>query len=75
MEQLFSAKEVCEIFRISQSTLNRRVAASEFPPPRKLYPNGDNRWTKSALDGVFSSMSVASAYKDSNYRKAGMRAA
>ena len=69
MEQLFSAKEVCAIFKISLATLSRRVAAGDFPPPRKIYPNGDNRWKKSAIDEVFASMPVADAYKDSTYHE------
>ncbi len=58
MEELFSAKEVCAIFKISPSTLCRRVASGEFPHPRKIYPNGDNRWTTGDINGVFESMGV-----------------
>ena len=69
MEQLFSAKEVCAIFKISPATLSRRVVAGDFPPPRKIYPHGDNRWTQSAIDGVFASMPIADAYKESGYQE------
>ncbi len=69
MEQLFSAKEVCTIFKISLATLSRRVNAGDFPPPRKIYPHGDNRWRESEIDKVFASMPIADAYKDSNYHE------
>ena len=67
MEQLFSARDICKIFKISLSTLSRRVASGDVPPPRKIYPHSDNRWTKSAIDEVFESMPIADAYKDSTY--------
>jgi len=69
MEPLFSTKEVCAIFKISLATLNRRLAAGDFPPPRKIYPHGANRWTKSAIDEVFASMPIADAYKNSTYHE------
>ena len=67
MEQLFSSKDVCRILKISQSTLSRRVAAGEFPPPRKLYPHGENRWTGGAIEKVIANMPVADAYRNSGY--------
>ncbi len=67
MEQLFSTSDVCELFKISPSTLKRRVSLGDFPPPRKIYPHGDNRWTQSAINRVFARMPVADAYKDSGY--------
>ncbi len=75
MEPLFSAKDVCKIFKISLATLSRRVAAGDFPPPRKIYPHGDNRWTQSAIDGVFEAMPIADAYKDSGYQEKHARCA
>ena len=67
MDQLFSAKDVCKIFKISLPTLSRRVAAGDFPPPRKLYPKGDNRWTGKDIDQVLSDMAIADAYKNTGY--------
>ncbi len=69
MEQLFSAKEVCEIFKISLPTLSRWVAAGQFPPPHKIYPHSNNRWTKTQIDKVFETMPVADAYKNSGYQE------
>ena len=69
MEQVFSTKEVCEMFKISRSTLIRWLAAGEFPPPRKIYSHSGNRWKKSELDKVLATMPVADAYKDSGYQE------
>ncbi len=69
MEQVFSTKEVCEMFKISRSTLIRWLAAGEFPPPRKIYSHSGNRWKKSELDKVLATMPVADAYKDSRYHE------
>ena len=67
MDQLFSTNDVCEMFKISPRTLQRHVAAGDFPPPRRIYPNGENRWMRKDIDQVFSDMTVAEAYKDSTY--------
>ena len=69
MEQVFSTKEVCEMFKISRSTLIRWLAAGEFPPPRKIYSHSGNRWTKTQMDKVFENMLVADAYKNSGYQE------
>ena len=69
MDQFFSTKEVCEMFKISRSTLVRWLAAGQFPPPRKIYSHSGNRWTKSQIDQVFETMPIAEAYKDSGYDK------
>lgn len=70
MEQLYTAKEVCEIFKISLPTLSRWTANGQFPSPCKIYPHSNNRWTQTQLDKVFESMPVADAYKDSGYHEA-----
>ncbi len=75
MEQLFSTSDVCELFKISPSTLKRRVSLGDFPPPRKIYPHGANRWTQSAIDRVFKDMPVADAYKESGYQEKHMQCA
>ena len=67
MQRLYSTIEVCKLFSISPATLKRRLKAGDFPPPRKLYPNGDNRWTESDLTNVISAMPIAEAYRDSKY--------
>lgn len=67
MEQLFSTSEVCDLFKISKSTLKRRVSSGDFPPPRKIYPNGENRWTKTTINEVFAAMPIAEAYQNSSY--------
>ncbi len=67
MDQFFSTKEVCEMFKISRSTLVRWLAAGQFPPPRKIYSHSGNRWTKTQLDKVSETMPIAEAYKDSGY--------
>jgi len=67
MEQLFSAREVCDIFKVSPSMLSRWVAAGQFPPPRQIYPHSNNRWTKTQIDKVFETLPVADAYKNSGY--------
>ena len=69
MEQLFDAKEVCAIFKISLPTLSRWTSAGQFPPPYKIYPHSHNRWRKSQIDQVFETMPVADAYKDSGYHE------
>jgi len=67
MEQLYTAKEVCEIFKISLPTLSRWAANGQFPSPYKIYPHSNNRWTKTQIDQVFETMPYAEAYKDSGY--------
>ena len=69
MQQLLTAKEVCEIFKISLPTLSRWTAAGQFPPPHKIYPHSNNRWTKTQIDQVFENMPVADAYKNSGYHE------
>ena len=73
MEQLFDAKEVCEIFKISLPTLSRWVSEGNFPPPHKIYPHSSNRWTETVLNKVIKTMPVAEAYKNSGYQE-GQRA-
>lgn len=73
MEQLFSAKDVCAMFKISLSTLSRWVAAGQFPPPRQIYPHSSNRWTGADLNKMIKTMPVAEAYKNSGYQE-GQRA-
>ena len=74
MEKFYSTKEVCEMFKISRSTLIRWLEAGQFPPPRKIYSHSGNRWTQTEIDNVFASMSVADAYKDKGYRYTGTQA-
>ncbi len=69
MEQFFSTKEVCGMFKISRSTLVRWLADGKFPPPRKIYSHSGNRWPQSQIEKVFESMPVADAYKDSGYHE------
>ena len=69
MEQLFDAKEVCAIFKISLPTLSRWTAAGQFPPPRKIYPHSSNRWTGTDLNKMMKSMPIADAYRDSGYQE------
>lgn len=69
MEQLFSAKEVCEIFKISAPTLSRWTTAGQFPAPHKIYPHSNNRWTQAQIDKVFETMPIADAYKNSGYHE------
>ena len=67
MEQLYTAKEVCEIFKVSLPTLSRWTANGQFPSPYKIYPHSNNRWTKTQIDSVFENMPVADACKKSEF--------
>ncbi len=69
MEKFYSTREVLEMFKISRSTLIRWLAAGQFPPPRKIYSQSGNRWTKTEIDRVLENMPVADAYKDSGYHE------
>lgn len=72
-DELYTPKEVCDIFKISQPTLVRWVANGQFPPPRKIWSASDNRWTRDDLNKVLATMPVATAYKDCGYQE-GQRA-
>ncbi|MCH8871408.1 helix-turn-helix domain-containing protein [candidate division KSB1 bacterium] len=73
MEQFFSTKEVCVMFKISRSTLSRWLADGNFPPPRKIYSHSGNRWTGTDLNKMMQSMPIGDAYKNSGYQE-GQRA-
>ncbi len=73
IDELYTPKEVCIIFKISQPTLARWVAKGQFPPPRKIWSASDNRWTRGDLNKVLEMMPVAPAYKNSGYQE-GQRA-
>ena len=67
MEQLYCANEICAIFRISPRTLRRWIAAGAFPPPRRIYPNANDRWTRTIVNEVIGAMPIAEAYQNSDY--------
>ena len=69
MDQLFDAKEVAAIFKISLPTLSRWVSEGNFPPPRKIYPHSSNRWTGTDLNKMIKAMPIADAYKNSGYHE------
>ena len=67
-DELYTPKEVCEIFKITKNTLFGWVTSGRFPPPRKLYSAGDNRWTGKELNKVLETMPVAPAYRNCGYQ-------
>ena len=68
-DELYTPKEVCHIFKVTKNTLFMWVTSGRFPPPRKLYSAGDNRWTGTELNKVLETMPVATAYKDCGYQE------
>ena len=66
MEQLYGANDVCAIFKVSPRTLRRWIAAGNFPPPRRIYPNGENRWTRTMIDEVIGAMPIAERHQNSD---------
>ena len=68
-DALYTPKEVCKIFKITKNTLFGWVTSGRFPPPRKVYSAGDNRWTGTELNKVLETMPVAPAYKDCGYQE------
>ena len=68
-DELYTPKEVCDIFKITKNTLFAWVVNGRFPPPRKVYSAGDNRWTGTELNKVLAMMPVATAYKDCGYQE------
>jgi len=62
MERLLTSTQVCAQLAISPTTLWRRVRSGLVPPPRKSGPGGHNRWLKSEIDEVITSLPVADAY-------------
>ncbi len=67
MEQLYCKKDICAIFKVSPRTLTRWMAAGDFPPPRRIYPNANDRWTQTMINEVIGAMPIADTYKDSTY--------
>ncbi len=68
-DELYTPKEVCEIFKITQNTLFGWCANGRFPPPRKMFPTGDNRWRGGELNEVLNAMPVAPRFADCGYQE------
>ena len=68
-DELYTPKEVCDIFKVTKCTLFGWVSSGRFPPPRKIWSVSDNRWTRDDLNKVLQAMPVAAAYEDCGYQE------
>lgn len=68
MDRFLTGRQVDERLGISRVTRWKLIKEGRLPPPRRLIPNGHQKFSEKEIDAVIKSAKIVETYKDCEYR-------